>query len=146
LAGGGPFEKALRHHHHKNIILTGEVKYPEILHYYCMGDIFVFSSLTETQGMVLAEAKANRLPVVALFAGGLCGTVRSGIDGYLVSRDQAAFISHVERLLHDQELIRKMSTAAYSDALERLSSTVVAKKIESIYNSLICSVKPETCE
>ncbi len=137
LAGGGPLEKELRHHHHKNIILTGEVKYPAILHYYCMGDIFVFSSLTETQGMVLAEAKANQLPTVALFAGGLSGTVRSGIDGYLVPRNQAAFISHIERLLHGQGLIRKMSAAAYADAVERLSSAVVAKKIETIYNSLI---------
>ena len=41
--------------------LIGEIHYPEILNYYCLGDLFVFTSLTETQGMVLAEAKAAGL-------------------------------------------------------------------------------------
>jgi glycosyltransferase involved in cell wall biosynthesis len=137
LVGGGPLEKELRHHHAKNIVLTGEVSYPEVLHYYCMGDIFVFSSTTETQGMVLAEAKASGLPVVALFAGGLSDTVRSGIDGYLVPRQLDSFIEHVSRLLDDDQLRAKMSLSAREDARERFSSVVVAKKIETIYNSLI---------
>jgi glycosyltransferase involved in cell wall biosynthesis len=137
LVGGGPLEKELRHHHSKHIILAGEVGYPEILHYYPIGDIFIFSSLTETQGMVLAEAKANGLPIVALFAGGLAGTVRSGIDGYLVPRNQGIFVEHVKRLLDDDALRVKMAKAAREDAEERFSSVAVAKRIETVYNSLI---------
>ena len=139
LVGGGPLQKELHAHHSKYIVLTGEVCYPEILHYYPMGDIFIFSSLTETQGMVLAEAKANGLPIVALFAGGLAGTVRSGIDGYLVPRNQQVFIEHVKRLLDDGALREKMSQAAREDAEERFSSVAVAKRIETVYNSLISS-------
>jgi len=135
LAGGGPLLKQITNM--TNIICTGEVTYPEILHYYCIGDIFLFSSLTETQGMVLAEAKANGLPIVALFAGGLVGTVRSGTDGYLVPRNLNAFIEHVKRLLDDPQLRQRMSQAALEDARERFSSAVVAKKVESVYNSLI---------
>ena len=147
LVGGGPLLSQLRTPNSelptpnsqlsKSIILTGEIDYPEILSYYTMGDIFVFSSLTETQGLVLAEAKAAGLPVVALFAGGLTGTVRSGIDGYLVGRDPAAFVEHVKRLLDDDGLRRKMSLAAAADVRARFSSFVVAKQIESVYNSLI---------
>ena len=102
-----------------------------------MGDIFVFASLTETQGLVLAEAKAAGLPVVALFAGGLTTTVRSGLDGYLVRRDLASFVTHVERLLKDDDLRAKMSLAAIEDARARFSSDVVAKQVETVYNSLI---------
>jgi len=146
LVGGGPLLEKLRitdyavpagRQELRNLICTGEVSYPEILHYYCMGDIFVFSSLTETQGMVLAEAKASGLPIVALFAGGLSGTVRSGIDGYLVPRNQGIFIEHIDRLLRDDGLREKMARAAREDAEARFSSVVVAKKIESVYNSLI---------
>ncbi len=122
---------------HRTVICTGEVHYPDILSYYCMGDIFAFSSLTETQGMVLAEAKASGLPVVALFAGGLTGTVRSGIDGYLTPRNLPSYLDHINRLLDDPALLEKMARAARQDAEERFSSVVVAKKIETVYNSLI---------
>jgi glycosyltransferase involved in cell wall biosynthesis len=139
LVGGGPMENELKAQRSKlkNIVLTGEIGYPEVLLYYSLGDIFVFSSTTETQGLVLAEAKAAGLPVVALFAGGLTGTVRSGIDGYLVRRNLDDFIAHVRRLLDDEGLRRKMSLAARADARERFASFVVAKQIESVYNSLI---------
>jgi glycosyltransferase involved in cell wall biosynthesis len=137
LVGGGPLEKELKRRHAKNLLLTGEIPYPEILSYYLMGDIFVFSSTTETQGLVLAEAKAAGLPVVALFAGGLVNTVRSGVDGYLVRRNLDAYVEHLKRLLEDDGLRRKMSLAAREDAKERFASFVVAKKIESVYNSLI---------
>lgn len=137
LVGGGPMEKELRTARRKNVILTGEISYPEVLNYYFMGDIFVFASLTETQGMVLAEAKAAGLPVVALFAGGLTTTVRSGLDGYLVRRDLSSFVEHVERLLNNDSLRAKMSLAAQGDARARFSSDVVAKQVETVYNSLI---------
>ena len=135
LVGGGPLYKELQND--KRVILTGEITYPEVLNYYFIGDLFVFASLTETQGLVLAEAKAAGLPVVALFAGGLTGTVRSGLDGYLVRRDPAAFVEHVERLMTDDGLRTKMSLAACQDARERFSSVVIAKQVETVYNSLI---------
>lgn len=139
LIGGGPLAEKLKAQRSKikNVILTGEVPYPEILSYYLIGDIFVFSSLTETQGLVLAEAKAAGLPVVALFAGGLVNTVRSGIDGYLVRRNLDAYVEHLKRLLEDDGLRHKMALAAREDARERFASFVVAKKIESVYNSLV---------
>ena len=143
LVGGGPMEIELKSQKLKvkSIVLTGEIPYPEILSYYTMGDVFVFSSTTETQGMVLAEAKAAGLPIVALFAGGLTGSVRSGIDGYLVRRDLDAFVEHIERLLADDVLRQKMALAAAADARERFSSFVVAKQVESVYNSLIKDAK-----
>lgn len=138
LVGGGPLAgKIIRQN--KNIVLTGEIPYPEVLGHYAMGDIFVFSSLTETQGLVIAEAKAAGLPAVALFAGALVGSVRSGIDGYLVARRQKDFVEHVLRLLRNDELRRKMGNAAYEDALERFASHKVAKRVEKVYNSLLNS-------
>jgi len=137
LIGGGPLEQELRRKNHKHILLVGEVNYPEILSYYCMGDIFVFSSLSETQGLVLAEAKAAGLPIVALFAGGLVETVRSGTDGYLTERNLSTFTGHITRLLDDDALRLKMGTFARKDAVDRFSSFNVAKKFETLYTSLI---------
>lgn len=138
IVGNGPLDKELqrRHKQEKNVVFISEISYPGILSHYCLGDIFLFSSLTETQGMVIAEAKASALPVVALYAGALTGSVRNGIDGYLVPRNLASFIEHVARLIDDPVLRHKMGQAGRVDALERFAAPAVAKNIETLYNSL----------
>jgi len=120
----------------KNIIFAGEVPYPEVLSYYSAGDIFVFASQTETQGLVLAEAKAAGLPVVALFAGGLVDTVRSGIDGYLTARNLESFTDHLKLLLKDNDILHRMGRSAREDAYENFSSKTIAKRLEKLYNSI----------
>jgi len=45
-------------------------------------------------------------------------------------------LEHVNRLLGDASLREKMSHAARLDAQEKFSATVIAKKTESVYNSL----------
>ena len=47
-------------------------------------DLFAFASQTETQGLVLAEALAVGLPVVALAGPGVEDSVRDGVDGVVV--------------------------------------------------------------
>jgi len=140
LVGGGPLVKKFSE---EGAILTGEVPYPEVLAHYSIGDIFVFSSLTETQGLVIAEAKAARLPVVALFSGALVGTICSGYDGYLVNRDQKSFVEHVSRLLEDEKLRKEVGAAAHEDAVDRFASDKVAKKMEGVYNKLLTGREQE---
>ena len=137
LVGGGPLFEEIKKMKLKNVVLTGEVGYPEVLSYYFIGDIFIFASITETQGLVLAEAKAAGLPVVALFAGGLVDTIRSGIDGYLTARNLDNFILHIKRLLDDEALRKKMGRSARADAEERFSSKGYAQKVEALYSDLI---------
>ncbi|KAF0134925.1 MAG: group 1 glycosyl transferase [Candidatus Saganbacteria bacterium] len=135
IVGAGPMENEIKKAKIPNLIMVGEVKYPEILSYYSIGDIFVFSSTTETQGLVLAEAKAAGLPAVALFAGGLVDTVRSGIDGYLTTKE--GFVEHIKLLLTDEKLREKMGKAAREDIINRFSSTAIAKKVECLYNEAL---------
>jgi glycosyltransferase involved in cell wall biosynthesis len=137
LVGGGPLLDELSSEKRERMFLTGEVKYPEVLSYYAVGDLFVFSSTTETQGLVLAEAKALGLPVVALFAGGLVDTVRSGEDGYLTPRNLGQFVEHIRRLIEDPALRLKLGHSARLDALDRFDSSKIAKRVETLYNSLL---------
>jgi len=85
---------------------------------------------------VIAEAKAAALPVIALFAGGLAGTVRSGIDGYLTVRDIATYVDHIKKLLSDEKLLVRMSIAAKEDAHLRFSARSVAIILEDLYKKL----------
>lgn len=56
-------------------------------------DVFAFASLSETQGMVLTEAMAAGLPVVALDAAGVREVVRDGWNGRLLQTESVASFS-----------------------------------------------------
>jgi len=60
------------------VILTGRIPPELISGVYKSADIFVFPSVTETQGLVLVEAMAAGLPVVAKAAFGSLAMVRDG--------------------------------------------------------------------
>ena len=66
--------------------LTGGLPREEGLALAAGSDLFAFASRTETQGLVLAEALAIGLPVVALEGPGVRDSVRDGIDGVVVAR------------------------------------------------------------
>ncbi len=70
----------------------GVLKAKKLASAYRSMDVFAFASLTETQGMVLTEAMAVGVPVVALDAPGACEVVRDGENGRLVPGvDEEAF-------------------------------------------------------
>ncbi len=69
---------------------------------YADADLFVFPSPTETCGLVVLEAMASGLPVVAANAGGVTEQLREGINGHLVRPgDVHAFGDAVVRLVDD---------------------------------------------
>lgn len=137
LVGGGPKEKEYRRLAQDKILFVGQRKPSEVLDYCLAADVFIYASTTETQGLVLTEAKACGLPSVAVFGGGISDVIESGVDGYLVPQNQEKFVEHVLRLLREDGLRREMSIKAEEDAHARFSSVAVAKRMESVYNSLI---------
>src|SRR6266508_2152719 len=69
------------------IDFLGSVVREELPPYYRAADLFLFSSETETQGLVLAEAHACALPAVAVGASGVDEVVRDGETGLLTKSD-----------------------------------------------------------
>ncbi len=64
---------------------AGEVKGGDVTAAYHAMDVFLFSSLTETQGIVLAEAMAAGLPVIAVDARGVRDIVEDKVNGRLIA-------------------------------------------------------------
>lgn len=147
IVGGGPQEEDLRRLCIKlgidgKVIFTGVLPRNQIVHCYAAADLFVFPSVTETQGLVIAEAKAAGLPVVAIRAFGAAEMVRHGEDGFLAEHSQDSFTGSIIRLLRDRSLYEKMSRNALINAGE-LSSSSSAEKMLAQYGHLLES-KPSS--
>jgi len=105
--GGGPSEDKLRETFEKQgiakqLILAGKHTGKALADGYCAMDVFAFSSLSETQGMVVAEAMAAGLPVVALNASGVREVVRHGKNGFLLpartpTKNFAAYLNRLQK-------------------------------------------------
>ena len=101
-------------------------------------DLFGFASSTETQGLVLAEALASGLPVVALDGPGVRGSVRHGVDGLVVSREggpAAALGAAIATLASDERRRADLAAAAAAGA-GRFDVTVRIDEMEALYRSL----------
>jgi glycosyltransferase involved in cell wall biosynthesis len=90
LVGGGPAESGLRDRAAASdldgrVAITGRLPRHEALALARGADLFVFASRTETQGLVLAEALAAGLPVLAVAGPGIGDSVRDGVDGMVLS-------------------------------------------------------------
>jgi 1,2-diacylglycerol 3-alpha-glucosyltransferase len=97
LVGVGPSEGGVREAFRRRglegrLHLAGLLRGRELVDAYHAMDLFAFASQSETQGMVLTEAMAAGVPVVALDAPGVREVVRDGANGRLLADgDEAAF-------------------------------------------------------
>ncbi|MEO8638297.1 MAG: glycosyltransferase [Chloroflexota bacterium] len=94
MIGGGPSESSLRRRAALpdlagRVHLTGQLPRREALSLAKGADLLLAASRTETQGLVLAEALAVGLPVVALAGPGVADSVRDGVDGMVVPVEPA---------------------------------------------------------
>ena len=117
LVGQGSHEAALRRFAAASaarsvIRFAGSVAREELPPYYQAADLFLFSSETETQGLVLAEAHACGLPAVAVRASGVDEVVRDGETGLLTKADVEELADAAIGLLLDSPRRSAMALAA----------------------------------
>ncbi len=126
------------------LILAGQKSGQELVDAYHAMDVFVFSSQTETQGMVLVEAMAAGRPVIALNASGVREVVQDNANGRLLSANCSTadfsraikeFVNHPEQ----QELWKQgaLQTAA------KFSRKKCARKLLKLYEEVCASFVKE---
>jgi len=140
LVGKGPEESRLRRMAREmqienKLIFTGVLPRQKIVHCYASSDLFVFPSVTETQGLVIGEAKATGLPVIAVRAFGTAEMVEDGEDGILTDPSLPSFTGAVLQLLQDRELYRRMSTQAKKN-VAKISVSNSAEQMLELYREL----------
>lgn len=99
--------------------------------------LFLFASLTETQGLVILEAQAAGVPVVARRASGVNEAVEVGQTGYLLDPgDEEAMVQSSLKLLSDERLYREFSDNAVEWA-ECFSVERMGEALEQVYSELV---------
>jgi glycosyltransferase involved in cell wall biosynthesis len=144
--GGGPSEPSLRERAAMpdlagRIHLTGQRPRREALALAKGADIFAGASQTETQGLVLAEALAIGLPVVALDGPGVSDSVRHGVDGLIVPGEpigerRARLAAALGGLLRDPARRAAMAAAAIAGA-DRFDVATSIGSVVALYRELL---------
>lgn len=109
----------------------------DLVDVYCGGDLFVFASKTETQGMVLAEALSTGLPAVALDADGIRDLLRDGFNGRMLPGEasEAEFARAIAEALADPERLAAWRAQAIATA-RLLDMPILARRLHGFYESL----------
>ncbi|MCP5298543.1 MAG: glycosyltransferase [Chromatiaceae bacterium] len=115
--------------------LTRDKELPDC---YAAGDVFVFASRTETQGLVLLEAMQAGTPVVTTAVMGTAEVMADRRGGLVVEEDVAAFAGAVERLLNDAALRRELAAHAVDKAAQ-WSAPATTARLLALYRECVVS-------
>jgi phosphatidyl-myo-inositol alpha-mannosyltransferase len=120
------------------VVMLGTVPHHRLAPYHAACEVFCAPATgRESFGIVLVEAMAAGLPVVASDIAGYREVVRDGVDGVLVPpRDPGALAGAVGRLLDDPEAARRFGDAGRERA-GRYSWNAVAREIEAVYAEVV---------
>lgn len=127
----------------RSVYFHGLKSQPEVRDWYQKADIFLLPSITgsqgerETQALVLQEAQAMKLPVVATDIGGIPEGLRPGHSGYVVPEQNAeALADRLQYLIRHPEERRGMGQEGRRFVRRRYDRHHLTKELISIYRSL----------
>ena len=122
------------------VTFTGYLQRPDVATALGTSDLLFFASTSETQGLVVGEAMASGLPVVAVQDLAVGDAVVDGVNGFLVP-ERAAFLAEAaDKVLSDPALAAAMGAESLKRA-ESLGIDLMAARLSDFYDDL-CAVSP----
>jgi glycosyltransferase involved in cell wall biosynthesis len=119
----------------EQVTLTGPLHHEAKWQAYAAADVFCFPTFysAESFGLVAVEAMMSGLPVVSTNWSGLPDIVVEGETGYLAPpRDAAAVADHLELLIKDPELRKRMGAAGRKRYEENYTVETFREKMEEV--------------
>lgn len=142
LAGKGPSEEAVRQIFfdkgvEDRLRVVGMVQDEKLIAAYRAMDVFAFASQSETQGLVLTEAMAGGVPIVAVDACGVRDVVDDKITGRLLPvEDEKGFAAALDWIKKRRPTEREAMRLAACRRAAEFSMEICAAKALGIYASL----------
>ncbi len=134
IVGDGSLMPELRKGRNQHVSLRGKLSPEEVSRAYAQATALIMPSLCEENApMVIAEANAHGLPVIAAAIGGITEMVKDGENGMLfVPGSIEELAMHCRRVLEHPEIIEAMRSAAVA-AAGRYDPAKVAEEYEKIF-------------
>lgn len=137
IAGNGPdlnlfIEEAKEKGIAESCVFSGYLDRKDLALVYAMSEIFVFPSITETQGLVTIEAMLSGTPVVAIGEMGTLTVMGGNNGGFMVKNDPKEFTMRVLELLENPKLYKEKVAET---AIHAQSWTIgtMTERLENIY-------------
>lgn len=114
-----------------NVIYLGRKNNVE--EYYKLMDVFHFTSLTETTGLVLLEAMASGVPVISTKVGIADSVIINGKTGFLIDkRDYLTLAKLTEKLYKDRVLREEIGKKTREIIIENFNFEDSARRIKEV--------------
>lgn len=144
LVGAGPLrhslEERVRASHLGGVVhFAGSIEHSEIPLFYAAADVFVFPSITETQGLVLAEAFAAGLPVVALDNPQTRDVFGEHLAGEIVA-DGESMANAIYELVRNADR-RLLAVTHAKTAAAAFDARATAGRVLAIYEAVLSTVQ-----
>ena len=120
------------------VAFAGLLDEPALIREFSLAEALVLPSFQETAPMVVQQAMAAGLPVIASRVGGIPFQLDHDLTGWLCEPgnvDQLAEL--IARLGKDAESVRRVGKAAKAVALERYPASTVASATMSVYRGML---------
>ncbi|MBQ3353212.1 glycosyltransferase [Candidatus Saccharibacteria bacterium] len=120
-----------------SIKFLGKITPPDLYEIYRVGTVFATASEIETQGIVLIEAAATGLPLIAVNKGAVSEVCKTGENGFLCEPGNVAEIADaMVKILSDQKTQHRFATNSLKIASEHDMERTLDKFI-NIYQRII---------
>ena len=134
ITGKGPAEEELKAFVKEigmedKVIFTGPCDPSEVQNYYTLGDAFVSSSLSETQGLTYMEAMAGHLYVLARYDHNLVDVIQDGVTGFFFENEE----EFVEKFMDAYNMKKKKDVTMLNKAIKGINQY----SIDTFYNRII---------
>ncbi len=134
-------KRAIQEHgvaEHVTLVCGLDAANPELVDAYHAADIFLLPSIHEPFGIVILEAWAAGLPVLASRVGGIPSVIEEEGDGVLFTvNDEADCNRRSRELLDDRERRSRLAEAGRHNAKDRYDWNAVTKRLVGVYEEVV---------
>lgn len=103
-------------------------------------DVFVLPSENEAFPLVVLEALASGLPVVASSVGAIRDIVRDGVNGFVIDDDDSnAYADKIQLLLTDSRLREEMGARSRKIFEENFTREIFEKNLGKVFESVLAA-------
>jgi len=122
----------------RQVRIVGEVPHAELPEYYRGADVLVFASVNDAFGLVILEALASGLPVIATEHSGGPDVIEDKVHGFVIPiRDMNALKERLRYLFDHRDEARAMGMAGRERVLTGFTWDHYAKRLLRSYHAIV---------